>query len=339
MTIEREVTFGERMMILDVFGWEVDIGLIRIYDSDTVGHGKTRTYTMQNQVHLLDGDYAPDLSKADIAQQATFIHECAHVWQHQNTSFKSTKMESDKRFEKMKYESVLLSAQNSITYFEGIINDECSSKPPWEQDQVADARRQYYRKALDSLGGVIASYRAAERKHRSDKRNYVDQEAYDPVIEFGPLPEFESQPTAFVANGSDPILQNTLSSQKPIPNERLSEFLWRASRSHWEKKGISSRIELKEYMKQYAKEDEGMGNSLSDYNYLNVKPGSVNFFDLRDEAQAELISDYFLLKKHIDPRTVNAGASITVLPRPPLAFYEKIIPFINVKHTRNQWGY
>ncbi len=92
-------------------------------------------------------------------------------------------------------------------------------------------------------------------------------------------------------------------------------------------------------MKLCAEDDEGKGNSLSDYNYLNMKSGSVGFFDLRDEAQAELIADYFILKKRMDPRTVRAGAGITMLPRPPLAFYEKIIPFINVKHTRNQWGY
>lgn len=339
MTIEREVTSGESMMIYDLFGLEVDPNQIRIYNYDITDSGTTRTYAAQNQVCLLDGDYAPDLSKADIGRQATFIHECAHVWQHQNTSFKSTKMESDKCFEKMKYESVLLNAQNSINNIEGIINNECSSKPQREQDRVADAYRQYHQKALDSLSVVIASYRAAERKYKSDKRNYVDQEAYDPVIEFGPLPEYESQPTAFAANGGDPILQNILRSQKPIPGERLHEFLWRASSSYWKNKGISSRIELKKYMKQCAKEDEGTGNSLSDYNYLNGKPGSIVFFDLRDEAQAELISDYFLLKKHIDPRTVNAGESITALPRPPLVFYEKVIPFINVKYTRNRWGY
>ena len=325
--IKRRVTSGEREMLYGVFQGALNCDLISILNYNPYDPDNKRSFEAENQVHLLGGDYAPDLSKAgSMSQKATFVHECAHAWQYQHTGYESTREERDTHFKSMSYDALL-----EIERIQGAIDSECTSYSslPREQDLAANAVRQYYRKALDSLDGVIATSKA---NIGADKKGYVAQHAYDPIIGVtGPLGKYESRQTQFVmpaesTDSSDVLLERIISEAKPEPGERLSDFLWRTAGPRIQGT-IGSKELLKADMKKWAQEDDGSGTDLPDYNYMLCKPGTVGFFDLRSEAQAEMIADYFLLKSGVDPRSIGLDCGV-FLTRPPLAFYEDMLPFV-----------
>jgi len=323
--VKRRVTSGEREMLYGVFQGALNCELITVLNYAPDDPDNKRSFEAENRVHLLGGDYAPDLSKvSSMSQKATFVHECAHAWQYQCTGYESTQIERDVRFEIMSYETLL-----EIERIEGAIDSKCTSysSSPREQDLAATAVRQYYRDTLDSLNGVVATSKA---NYRADKKGYVAQHAYDPIIGIeGPLGKYESRQTPFPrSKTTDILLERMMSEAKPKLGERLSDFLWRTAGPRITG-AIESKEQLKANMKNWAQEDDGSGSDLPDYNYMLRKPGTVDFIDLRTEAQAQMIEDYFLIKSGVDPRSVKLGGGV-LFTRPPLAFYEDMIPFVSI---------
>ncbi|WP_162617515.1 hypothetical protein [Yoonia maritima] len=65
----------------------------------------------------------------------------------------------------------------------------------------------------------------------------------------------------------------------------------------------------------------------SDYDYMPIDWKTADFDALNDEAQAQMITDYFLIKNEASPRTVNTHIYASGKDPLPLVVYELIVPF------------
>lgn len=82
----RPLTSGEIALGRSVFGDAIDYSRVRVHDC------KWRFFMPSHRPHAPNGHiyfplgtrcYASDFSHAQLRDRATFIHELAHVWQHQ----------------------------------------------------------------------------------------------------------------------------------------------------------------------------------------------------------------------------------------------------------------
>lgn len=82
---ERTLTAGEIEMARTIFGNEIDYSRIRIFDHRWwLGPIDGRPHAPDGNIYYPQG-YSPDFSAIKhIGIQQKFIHELAHVWQHQN---------------------------------------------------------------------------------------------------------------------------------------------------------------------------------------------------------------------------------------------------------------
>ena len=325
-TTDRGLTAAERLMLQRVFNGQVDFSLITIRNYDPDDPNNDRSFHSENVIHLLDGDYADDISLGTMEQKAVLVHEVAHAWQYQKTGYCSSQEELDAHFQQKAYDAwyehaVVIQRQIEAQLLEwsDYLKTELPRTPVAEHADFKAAVRDYQSRVLsklykkqDSLIGVQAR---ALRNVASDKSGYLDRESYDPVLSaMGPLDEFESAPSHI---GRPAYLD-----APPAPGERLSDFLWRNPAV---KRGFGTKSDLRLYLECHAHEEDGSGTSHIDYNYMLKRPGTVGFYDLRVEAQAQVITEYFLIKNGVDPRVIFQTNMNT---RPPLRFYEKIIPFL-----------
>ncbi len=333
----RKLKITERELLERVFNGAVNYDLIRIFDTDPDDPQRTRSYHSENMIYLLGGDYADDISKGTMKQKGTLVHEVAHAWQFQKTAYCSGQEEQDAHFKQKAYDAwhehaimVQRQIEAAILDWSDQLKDEMERAPRTQLPAVKAALRQYHSSVLQKLYNKRDSLKGVESRARAriatDKASYLSQEAYDPILTtVGPLDEFESRQShvngAFgKSNAGPPSL--SFANAKPLPNERLSDFMWRQAEI---KEAFGTKSNLRLYLECNAHEEDGSNASFLDYNYMLKKPGTVGFFDLRVEAQAQLITEYFFLKNGVDPRTVWYDDLNT---RPPLSFYEKTIPFL-----------
>ncbi len=320
--IKRKLTAGEIEMLKRVFGGEVNYDLIRIhnYDGDTTDDTE-RSYHGANMIYLFDGDYADDISTSgDMEKKYVLVHEVAHAWQYQCGRLSHQEnLDAHYRSASEKAESNLKSIKRDIEY-------EVTRNRKEDQDYVRKRLELKHRDTMHKLW--IAGY-VNKLKIKEDKNGYLIRQGYDPILStMGPRHEFNPPQTHFDYPGGSkahdlaPVEREFIENDRPRDGERLSDFMWRNPEI---RRYYKDKEDLADNMRKWAEEDDGSGSDRPDYNYLLHHAGTVNFYDLRIEAQAELIAEYFLVKNGVDPRTIG---STNFLTRPPVAFYEKIIPFV-----------
>jgi DnaJ like chaperone protein len=81
----RTLTEGERALVREVFGDAIDLDRARIHARAFVplAHRRGLAIAPNGHVYFHPDDHRDDFSRAGLAQQAWFIHEMTHVWQHQ----------------------------------------------------------------------------------------------------------------------------------------------------------------------------------------------------------------------------------------------------------------
>lgn len=81
----RTLTAGERALVREVFGDAIDLDRARIHARAFVplAHRRGLAIAPNGHVYFHPDDHRDDFSRAGLAQQAWFIHEMTHVWQHQ----------------------------------------------------------------------------------------------------------------------------------------------------------------------------------------------------------------------------------------------------------------
>ena len=84
----RALTNGEIALAKTVFGDSIDYACVQLHDRRVLPaflQKKTRAMAYLNKISFPGEGYRDDFSKdADPVVQSLFIHELAHVWQHQN---------------------------------------------------------------------------------------------------------------------------------------------------------------------------------------------------------------------------------------------------------------
>ncbi|MFQ6551859.1 hypothetical protein AAD018_005860 [Aestuariibius insulae] len=321
----RKLTAGEITLLREIFATGVIFDLVRIHNGYIDDEAKKdfpgRSHASGNDIYLVGDDWRDDLSESEKPKHmATLVHEVAHIWQHQN-GIKSALEESD-------HHNLTLSDHYE---FMGDIY--------WNrlQRKIKELQRKYEgltkEAATDSIAAkdcvlIDKMHNAFEKEYyyntlyKKDKGEYWEAEAWDPVFEFGPQPEYQ---TAWAIYSNDRFLSHLGAAAQPRVGERLSDFLWRTST--FVQGRFKTKNKLVDAMRDAAFDDtHEHHSSLSDYNYMMQTPGSVSFLTLRTEAQAQLVTDYFLIKRGHDPRIVMSGGDLR--PRPPLSFYKSIIPFL-----------
>lgn len=85
MTTARPLTAGEVALARTVFRDSVDYDRVPIYPRRYVLFQPADSgMTPNGRIYACGAAYQPDYSACDLDRQAFFIHEMAHVWQHQN---------------------------------------------------------------------------------------------------------------------------------------------------------------------------------------------------------------------------------------------------------------
>lgn len=81
----RALTAGERALVREVFGDAIDLDLTRVHARRFVplAHRRGLAMAPNGHVYFHPDDHREDFSRAGLAQQAWFMHEMTHVWQHQ----------------------------------------------------------------------------------------------------------------------------------------------------------------------------------------------------------------------------------------------------------------
>ena len=81
----RPLTAGERALVAEVFGDAIDPDLARVHARTFVplAHRRGLAIAPNGHVYFHPDDHRDDFSTAPLGQQAWFVHEMTHVWQHQ----------------------------------------------------------------------------------------------------------------------------------------------------------------------------------------------------------------------------------------------------------------
>lgn len=81
----RALTPGERALVREVFGDSIDPDRTRVHARRFVpfAHRRGLAIAPNGDVYFHPHDHREDFSQASLGQQAWFIHEMTHVWQHQ----------------------------------------------------------------------------------------------------------------------------------------------------------------------------------------------------------------------------------------------------------------
>lgn len=83
----RSLTDGEIALAKSVYQSEIAYEKVLIFNEKwAFFQPRDRAMAPNGNIYFAEGNtqYSSDFSNADIHAQATFIHELAHVWQHQN---------------------------------------------------------------------------------------------------------------------------------------------------------------------------------------------------------------------------------------------------------------
>lgn len=83
--VGRALTSGERALVREVFGTALEVDRPRVYARGfvPVAHRRGLAMAPNGNVYFHPDDHREDFSRAGLPQQAWFIHEMTHVWQHQ----------------------------------------------------------------------------------------------------------------------------------------------------------------------------------------------------------------------------------------------------------------
>lgn len=81
----RPLSEGERMLVRSVFGEAIDLDATRVFARRFVplAHRRGLAMAPNGHVYFHPADHREDFSRAGLSQQAWFMHEMTHVWQHQ----------------------------------------------------------------------------------------------------------------------------------------------------------------------------------------------------------------------------------------------------------------
>lgn len=83
MSRRRPLTSGEIALVRRVFGQAIDCARVRVRQGRFLPFTGDNAMAPLGVLHFPPGSYRADFSAAPPATQVWFIHEMAHVWQHQ----------------------------------------------------------------------------------------------------------------------------------------------------------------------------------------------------------------------------------------------------------------
>ena len=138
----RKLTPGEIALAISVFGSDINYDIVRVYRRVYVPGQPTNTLIAPNGSIYADEDgsvYAEDYSATAFWLQAAFIHEMAHVWQHQHRMSVEIRGARERRYDYTieagkRFEDYLIEQQASIVkdYFRLLQGQTLEGKPPIE---------------------------------------------------------------------------------------------------------------------------------------------------------------------------------------------------------------
>jgi len=307
----RLLTFGELEMLTAFFNDRAAFRVAMVHDTidpraqevfDNRGTSP-RSHQHDGNLYMLNGDYSDDYTKASTQLKALFIHEMAHVWQYRRTGYKSGMVARNRRADvlaDMIYESELC--------YQVLYKDLAPSK----RAALMVVAQEY----LDSLEGVRMDLLSHTNGFK-DAYLFSNNDANQAAVSMGPKPKWQAEAEEDVRRSLVSPFKESIGA--PRDGETFSDYAWRNPSIQ---KHFSSKAAMIATWTDYDQ---------LDYNYILQPMGNLGFFDLHDEAQAQMITDYFLIKNGIDPRTVPLCISVSGRKRPPLDYYEKIIPFAKGK--------
>ncbi len=317
--IKRRATTGEHEMLFSVFRGKLKCSSLVIVNYDRKHPEETRSFAHHNRVHLLGGKYAADLSTCgDMHKRSTFIHECAHVWQYQN-HITSGQDEMDGWFK-----SGEVAAKNRIKEIEATLFEETRNV---EKRHGYSAATKYLEKKKTEISYLETRASENAKKVGMDKRAFIENKLYDPIYNGGPVDTFVNYKWVSEVAPAKPDIGKRMSANEKPPHmgERMSDYMWRVGIPEF--KALFGTLEkLKAMMKRIVTGDDGTPTATINYNYMMLlRLGYYKFLDLRHEAQAALIGEYYLIKNGVDPRTVIGGGYSSFKRRPELKFYEEML--------------
>lgn len=80
--MKRKLTFGEVKMLSRVFDDSINYLAVRVNDGSLIP-ATEYSMTPGNTVYMANGSYRDDYSESTLEHRYLFVHEMAHVWQHQ----------------------------------------------------------------------------------------------------------------------------------------------------------------------------------------------------------------------------------------------------------------
>ncbi|MFQ6547995.1 hypothetical protein AADZ90_008545 [Aestuariibius sp. 2305UL40-4] len=330
----RKLTAAEITFLSGIFATGLTFDLIRVhkgYHPDLTEEEKKeiegRSHVTGNDIYLVGDDWSEDLTKdGNIDKLGTFVHEMAHIWQNQNDVGLGGIQRMDN------YHSAQMDIyEAAVDSLETII-----------ESGIKHFQRRYKKisedAAIDSVKAAIPETIAEYRKssdlaefhtdrYKADKWSYRERDSWDPVFQPGPQPQY-ARPWTLPTDGN--VIVGLSLDHTPKPGERLSDFVWR---SPLIQRRYKTKANLIDKMQMAALDDSNEhAHSRTDYNYMLKAPGKAHFLMLRREAQAKLVEDYFYLTRGVDPRT-RPSSNHDYRPRPTLAFYKMMIPFLPGKQA------
>lgn len=277
----RGLTSGEITMIHAVFGNALNLSAIGVHNHPhprktgdlNRSHGADNGLFMVDDPNASFPDYFADYTTAPIYQQATVIHELAHIWQ-QETGRKGVYPHNE--------------AMEVLKAVE---------KESGEVKKLSDVTRAY-----QNVTGRRQTHDVIGRNLATNPIQYPDMH-YTTTMKWTDVEGRDRQ-------------RQTVHAQ---PEVRLSDQYAHAHNSNGAKAA-------------------GNWKTNADYDYLyssiDWRDGWKAFDGLNYEAQAEMIKDYFLLSKGIDPSSPLAcgpgmhNVPTMGKPRLPLIVYKLVIPFL-----------
>ncbi|MEJ6401820.1 hypothetical protein [Yoonia sp. 2307UL14-13] len=302
----RILKFEELDMLGRFFGSSDVFKLVMVYDTATPEaieqakrkNTRLRSHELNGDIYMLDGDFRDNYAEADINTKAIFIHEMAHIWQGKNAEKHSTS-------------SQLIAKAES---YERIIAKQEKAYQLALKDMAPEKRAIIEKLALMHLNRMMEEENAAwdaANNYKIQYEKFVND--IDPIaVVHGPKPKWQVRAEAEMTRS---LVYSSVDHETPKPGETFSEFLWRNPE-------IRANFSSRQSMVQHWIDSETL-----DYNYILQPIGRMGFWDLHVEAQAQIITDYFLIKSGVDPRTVPMSLSVSGAQRPPIDFYEMVVPF------------
>lgn len=300
----RSLNSDEMILVKRLFGSAVDPCSVTIFE--TALHEKTgkRMYVIGGDMYCPIGTYLTDFAcQSEMSLRYTFVHEMAHIWQHQQDirSKKSLRWQWQVGAEKLKVAMVPRhAAQDAYDDYLELAEAEHRVKQFTKLQKAAiNAKLSGLDAKIDSIDAGLAPLEATVRS-LDHKINYTGLTVNGVAVSKMPIDK------------ADPLLPS---------GRRLSEVAWQNPKT---RRLFKTRQAMVEAWRDYETDD---------YDYMNAslpltRDGTDSFYDLNFEQQAEMIAEYYLLTLGVDPATTKSGLRLSGKPRPPMRFYETYIPFV-----------